>query len=94
MADSSTSGPRIFIAGATGYTGQALVRLATLTPLDGQPSPEVFAHIRPDSSRLADLAPHFQSQGAHVIRTAWDATAIRETLLEVQPTHVFALITH
>jgi len=92
MRDPLSSPPRIFIAGSTGYTGQALVQLTTLGPISGQSAPEVFAHIRPDSSRLADLAPHFESQGAHVIRTPWDATAIRESLLDLKPTHVFALL--
>ena len=40
------SAPRLFVAGATGYTGRHLVEIARARGL------EVVAHVRPDSARL------------------------------------------
>ena len=78
--------PRLFVAGATGYTGQAVVREARQRGL------EVVAHIRPDSKRLADLGPVLEGLGATIDTTPWDEAALAARLAELAPTHVFALL--
>lgn len=74
----------LFIAGATGYTGQALVRIAA-------PAHRVVAHIRPGSSSEAQAAAFLQA-GAEVDRTPWQADAMEARLRELQPDVVFALL--
>lgn len=77
---------RVFVAGATGYTGRALVsgclRRGAIT----------VAHVRPDSPRLEEWRESFAAQGAEVDTTPWEPDAMRETLVRVRPTHVFALL--
>ena len=80
------SAARAFVAGATGYTGQALVR--TLR----ERGSGVVAHVRPDSRRLAEWQQRFDALGAAVDATPWEPTALRATLARLQPTHVFALL--
>ena len=75
-----------FIAGATGYTGKALVRELLSRGVD------VHAHIRPGSSSLPDAKHAFEEQGAHVDLTPWEADEMAATLGELQPTHVFFVI--
>ncbi len=71
-----------FVAGATGYTGGAVVaRLRA----DGH---EAIPHVRPDSSRLEEWRRRF----GDVDTTAWSADAMRETLRERAPHAVFALL--
>ncbi len=77
---------RAFVAGATGYTGQAVV--AELMARGH----EAVAHIRPGSSRLATLGPQLEALGATVDTTPWDAEALRATLSRVQPAVVFGLL--
>jgi len=75
----------LFIAGATGYTGQALVAHACA---EGH---RVFAHVRPGARGDAPAA-HLAELGATVDRTAWQGPAMAETLAQVQPEAVFALL--
>lgn len=75
-----------FIAGATGYTGHALVRRLRA---DGV---HVVAHVRPDSTRLGEWRARFAACGAHADSTPWEETAMRETLARLQPDAVFALL--
>lgn len=89
MASSShhASSSRIaFVAGATGYTGSALV------PLLVDQGWTVYAHVRPDSSSLARWRTQFEAQGAHVDTTPWNEDALTARLHTLQPTHVFALL--
>lgn len=75
-----------FVAGATGYVGQAVVRrlaAAGLAPV---------AHVRPDSARLAEWRGRFEAWGAEVDVTAWDAAAMTATLARLRPPAVFALL--
>ena len=76
---------RFFIAGATGYTGQNLVRVARARGI------EVIAHIRPTSSQLETLRPQFTELGAEVDLTPWSAPEMARCLQHHRPTHIFAL---
>ncbi len=75
-----------FVAGATGYTGRAVVE--ELARRDGR----VVAHVRPDSSELASWKDRFGAFGAEVDTTPWQAEAMTRTFQALQPTHVFALL--
>ncbi len=73
---------RAFIAGATGYTGQAVV--AELQRQGHTP----IAHARPASApRLRSRSP-----GVEVDTTAWDLDAMGQTLEALSPDLVFCLI--
>lgn len=75
-----------WVAGATGYTGRAVVaRLAAQ-------GAEVHAHVRPDSSGLVRWQGEFAAQGAAVEVVAWEPSAIAEALRRVAPTQVYALL--
>jgi nucleoside-diphosphate-sugar epimerase len=75
-----------YVAGATGYTGQAVVKALRARGL------RVHAHVRPDSPRLAVWRARFAALGAQVDTTPWDAEAMRSTLAATQPDAVFALL--
>ncbi len=75
-----------FVAGATGYTGHALVRRAQARGVD------VVAHVRPDSAALREWRTRFESLGATVDSTSWDDDAMHATLDRIRPTHIFALL--
>lgn len=75
-----------FVAGATGYTGRAVVeRLREL-------GVEANAHVRPDSQRLAEWRARFEALGARVDTTVWSAADMRARFVELRPTHVFATL--
>ena len=77
---------RAFVVGATGYTGQAVVaRLRAL-------GVETYAHIRPDSPRLARRQSAFEALGAAVDVTPWAQDAMNARLAELRPTLVFGLL--
>ena len=75
-----------FVAGATGYTGRAVVaalrRRGHLT----------WAHVRPDSRGLERWTTFFAEQGAGVDATEWTPDAMAATLARVRPTHVWSLL--
>jgi nucleoside-diphosphate-sugar epimerase len=75
-----------FVAGATGYTGRAVV--AELRRRGWN----VVAHVRPDSPRLAEWRERFEGLGARVDTTPWQQDALHETLGQVRPAAVFALL--
>lgn len=77
---------RAFVAGATGYTGRALVSVLARQGFD------VVAHIRPGSPQRERLEPEFMAAGARVDATAWEEAAMTATLRALAPTHVFALL--
>lgn len=80
-----SAGP-VFVAGATGHTGAAVVREASARGLD------VVAHVRPDSRRLEHWRGRFEELGARVDQSAWTPEAITATLTQLQPSIVFALL--
>ena len=81
---------RAFVAGATGYTGRAVVRELTDRGL------ECIAHVRPDSPRLEEWRRVFTAMGAtfdctpwgdaefEAVRMAWRAKA-KEVHPDVKP---------
>ncbi len=75
-----------FVAGATGYTGQALV--ASLLSRDFR----VLAHIRPDSSRREYWEGYFQDLGAIPVDFAWDREALVEGFRREKPNYIYALV--
>jgi uncharacterized protein YbjT (DUF2867 family) len=77
---------KAFVAGATGYTGQAVV--AQLR----QQGIETLAHIRPGSSKLDHWRPRFEELGAVVDTSPWEREAIGKTVRDFVPTLVFALL--
>lgn len=77
---------RGFVAGATGYTGRAVV--ARLR----ERGVETIAHVRPDSARLEDWRERFGRLGARVDATAWEPAAMTNTFRDLRPTHVFAAL--
>src|SRR5262245_54350251 len=76
----------VFVAGATGYTGRAVVRESVARGLD------TVAHVRPDSSSLDRWRQRFESIGARVDTTAWTAADIHATLRRLQPSVVYSLL--
>ncbi len=75
-----------FVAGATGYTGRAVVQELRARGVS------TFAHVRPDSSKLDAWRGVFESMGAVVDTTPWTAEAFAARFAEVRPTVVFALL--
>lgn len=81
-----TKSPSAFIAGATGYTGQALVRELRSRGI------ATVAHVRPDSPDLSRWRERFEPEGAVVDITPWDEEALTATLSRIAPHAVFALL--
>lgn len=77
---------RAFVAGATGYTGRAVV--ASLIAHGA----EAIAHVRPDSPALATWRDRFGTLGADVDTTPWVESGMLLTMARLRPTHVFALL--
>lgn len=75
-----------FVAGATGYTGRAVVERLRAA---GIPT---TAHVRPDSDRLEEWERRFGELGARVDTTEWSEHAMTATIARLEPTHVFALL--
>lgn len=76
-----------FIAGATGYVGQALVEA-----LAARRVVIPVAHVRPGSSSAEALVPIFQAQGARIERTPWQPDAMAQTLERLRPDVVFCVL--
>ncbi|PRQ04489.1 hypothetical protein ENSA5_07200 [Enhygromyxa salina] len=76
----------VFVAGATGYTGRAVVREAIAWGLDA------VAHVRPDSARLDHWRAHFEELGARVDTTPWVPAEIQATLERLAPSQIHALL--
>ena len=77
---------KTFVAGATGYTGRAVV-----AELAKRGIPTV-AHVRPDSPALGRWRQSFGRLGVEVDTTPWSEEAMKASVTRVEPTHVFALL--
>ena len=77
---------RAFVAGATGYTGQAVVQELRDRGV------HVVAHVRPDAPRGGEWIARFAALGVTVDRTPWTETAMTTRMAELHPTLVFALL--
>lgn len=77
---------RTFVAGATGYTGQAVVAELRRRGVPTTP------HVRPDSSALPRWTAQFEALGASVDTTAWELEAMTATMEALQPAVVFSLL--
>lgn len=75
-----------FVAGATGYTGQALVAELRRRGLD------VVAHVRPDSASMAEWRTRFGGLGARVSTAAWEEDSMAAELADLQPGTVFGML--
>jgi len=75
-----------FVAGATGLTGREVVRVLAAR---GVPT---YAHVRPDSSRLAEWRARFEAGGTVVDATAWEPEPLAARLSSLAPDVVFALL--
>lgn len=76
----------LFVAGATGYTGQAVVAAGIAA------GHTVIAHIRPGSPSGDRRAAQFAALGAVVDRTPWEADALTETVTAAAPDVVYGLL--
>lgn len=75
-----------FVLGATGFVGREVVRQLCVR------GTKTFAHVRPDSSKVADWRTKFGELGAEVDTTAWDAAALAARWRELKPSQVYILI--
>ena len=80
----SSSSYTIWIAGASGYCGQALVRRLS------QSSHQVLPHIRPTSSQHEYLLDHWENLGIHPVSIPWNE--LSSTLMKHQPQVIVSLI--
>jgi len=78
--------PVAFVAGATGFVGQALVHALRVKDI------KTVAHVRPDSTRLAEWTSRFAAIAAQVDSSPWQLTALTESLQRHHVTHVFCLV--
>jgi len=78
--------PVAFVAGATGYTGRAVVASLVAAGV------RTVAHLRPGSSGADRWRSRFGALGAVVDESPWEPAAMAATLAGLLPDHVFALL--
>jgi nucleoside-diphosphate-sugar epimerase len=78
--------PNVFIAGATGYTGNAL---AQQLPSHGFTT---YAHVRSDSPHYTTKKLLLESYGCTVDSTPYDAHLLREIFQTLKPVYVFSVV--
>ena len=81
-----TSNGAAFVAGATGYTGNALVPELVRRGIT------TTAHIRPDSGRLTEWRARFAAAGAEVDASPWQEDAMADALARARATVIYALL--
>ncbi|MEE2961450.1 MAG: NAD(P)H-binding protein [Myxococcota bacterium] len=74
------------VFGATGYTGEAVVRHLCARGLS------VVAHIRPESKSRGRLENQFTKQGAAISVTPWRRMELEALLGDVRPQVIFTLL--
>ncbi len=75
-----------FVAGATGYVGRSVVAELRRRGV------KTVAHVRPDSTRLAEWTKRFSALGAAVDSTPWDYASIAHRMVQLNVSVVFALM--
>ncbi len=75
-----------FVAGATGFTGKALVRALVSAGV------QTVAHVREDSPKRDSWQVFFDEIGAEVDATPWVQRAMNERLAELRPAAVFGCL--
>lgn len=75
-----------FVAGATGYTGRAVVAALRADRV------RTIAHVRPGSTSADAWRARFTALGAEVDESPWEAEAMRAALARHRPDVVFALL--
>jgi uncharacterized protein YbjT (DUF2867 family) len=75
-----------FVLGATGFVGREVVRQLCVR------GTKTVAHVRPDSSKLAEWRSRFAELGADIDTTAWDAAALAARIRELAPQQIYILI--
>jgi uncharacterized protein YbjT (DUF2867 family) len=75
-----------FVLGATGFVGREVTRQLCVR------GTRTIAHVRPDSSKLAEWRARFADLGAEVDTTAWDAAALAARWHELVPAQAYILI--
>jgi nucleoside-diphosphate-sugar epimerase len=89
----AATAPRAFVAGATGYTGQQVVRIL------GERRVDTIAHVRPDSPTVETWREKFSTatgdpsrRAAMLDTTPWKEAAMTSALTTIRPTVVFSLL--
>lgn len=77
---------KAFVAGATGYTGRAVVETLRAKGI------ETVAHVRPGSSGRQESQRRFEALGATVDGTPWEPESMAATLVAREATMVFSLL--
>jgi len=75
-----------FVLGATGFVGREVVRQLCVR------GAKVIAHVRPESTKLAEWRDKLGALGAEVDTTAWDAAAMAARFRAAAPDQLFILI--
>lgn len=75
-----------FVLGATGFVGREVVRQLCVR------GTKTYAHVRPDSSKLAEWRGKLGELGAEVDATPWDAAALAARLRELAPAQLYICI--
>jgi uncharacterized protein YbjT (DUF2867 family) len=75
-----------FVLGATGFVGREVVRQLCVR------GTKTYAHVRPDSSKLAEWRTRFGEVGAEIDTTAWDAAALAARWRELAPAQIYVCI--
>jgi uncharacterized protein YbjT (DUF2867 family) len=75
-----------FVLGATGFVGREVVRQLCVR------GAKVIAHVRPDSTKLAEWRDKLGGLGAEIDTTAWDAAAMAARFRAVAPDQIYVLI--
>ena len=82
--------PVSFVTGASGYVGRAL--MPELRRVEARVQGRCVAHVRPDSPQLDTCRSAFEAIGAGLNTSPWNLKALRASLQELRPSHVFHLV--
>lgn len=75
-----------FVLGATGFVGREVVRQLCVR------GTQTYAHVRPDSSKLATWQATFGEMGAEVDTTPWEVAALAARLRTIAPAQLYICI--